>query len=298
MRRCYPNYQYVIVTHTDKNHIHNHIILNSVDFKTFHKLNFNKGILAQVQAVSNDICIENNLSVIDKDGTLFQRRDLRKLAFLKIDRCFSEITEEMNPQEEISAEESSQANNKAESYSKIILNNLEKIKTGVKNTFIGYVKYKANEIFEKTNMLPDKFAESICSNTDDAFKKFEEKEQKRKSPIKPETLKKNLKESIFTAIEKTYNNIPKSFTHKHRLKAAIDKAVHQAVDYDDFIRLMQEAGYEIKFSGRKGFAFKNEDMMRFIYAKSISLDYSESMLKYRIKNRKEPPKDVKKENRL
>ncbi|MCD7855174.1 MAG: relaxase/mobilization nuclease domain-containing protein [Clostridiales bacterium] len=72
MRRYYPNYQYVIATHTDKDHIHNHIILNSVDFKTFHKLNFNKGILAQIQAVSNDICIENNLSVIDKDGTLFR----------------------------------------------------------------------------------------------------------------------------------------------------------------------------------------------------------------------------------
>lgn len=57
---------------------------------------------------------------------------------------------------------------------------------------------------------------------------------------------------------------------------------------------MQEAGYEIKPGGRKGLVFKDEDMMRFMYAKSIALEYSESMLKYRIKNRKEPPKAIKK----
>lgn len=293
MRRYYPNYQYVIATHTDRDHIHNHIILNSVDFKTFHKLNFNKGILTQIQAVSNDICIENNLSVIDKDGTLNQRRNLRKSAFLKIDEYFKAIKKEY-PQELLPAEELSLSDEEIKNYNKIILGSLENIKQDINTSLEDYIENNSAEISEKTGLSKDEFIGFLKSNIDYAFKKFEEVHKKKKVPAKPEALNKNLKELIFTAVEKTYNNIPKIFNHKYRLKKNIDNAVQQAADYDDFIRLMQESGYEIKSGGRKGLAFKDEDMMRFMYAKSISLEYSESMLKYRIKNRKEPPKAVKK----
>jgi hypothetical protein len=64
MRRMYPDYQYVISTHTDKEHIHNHIIMCSVNLKDFHKLNSNKKSLLQMQKISDDICKENSLSVI------------------------------------------------------------------------------------------------------------------------------------------------------------------------------------------------------------------------------------------
>ena len=66
MKRMYPDYQYVIATHIDREHIHNHIILCSVNFKDYHKLNSNKTSLAKLQNISDDLCRENSLSVINR----------------------------------------------------------------------------------------------------------------------------------------------------------------------------------------------------------------------------------------
>lgn len=66
MRRMYPDFQYLISAHVDKGHIHTHIILCSVDFKTHHKLNSNKTSLARLQNINDDLCRENGLSVIDR----------------------------------------------------------------------------------------------------------------------------------------------------------------------------------------------------------------------------------------
>ncbi|MCD8215223.1 MAG: relaxase/mobilization nuclease domain-containing protein, partial [Clostridiales bacterium] len=145
MKRFYPNYQYVIATHTDKNHIHSHILINSVDFKTFHKLNFNKNVLAQIQAVSDDICLENNLSVIDTDGTLNQRRNLRKSAFMKIDEFFKAIKKEY-PQELLPAEELSLSDEEIKNYNKIILDSLENIKDSINTSLEDYIENNSTEI--------------------------------------------------------------------------------------------------------------------------------------------------------
>ena len=40
MRRMYPNYQYVVAIHTDREHLHAHIIVNAVDFENYRKLQF------------------------------------------------------------------------------------------------------------------------------------------------------------------------------------------------------------------------------------------------------------------
>ena len=69
MKRMYPNHQYVIATHTDREHIHNHIIVNAVDFVRYKKINSNKESLNVLRTISNDICIENNLSVIEPRTT-------------------------------------------------------------------------------------------------------------------------------------------------------------------------------------------------------------------------------------
>ena len=37
MKRIYPDYQYVLAVHTEKGHIHNHIIVNSVDLVNYKK---------------------------------------------------------------------------------------------------------------------------------------------------------------------------------------------------------------------------------------------------------------------
>lgn len=62
------SFQYVIATHVDKQHVHNHIIINNVDFvdfKSFETL-LNRGgkVFEKIQKLSDELCLENELSVI------------------------------------------------------------------------------------------------------------------------------------------------------------------------------------------------------------------------------------------
>jgi hypothetical protein len=65
MKRMYPDYQYVIATHIDRNHIHNHIIVCAVNFQTHRKLHSNKDSLEKMRSISDEICKENGLSIIE-----------------------------------------------------------------------------------------------------------------------------------------------------------------------------------------------------------------------------------------
>ena len=67
MRRKYPNYQYVVAVHDDREHLHAHIIMNAVDFETYHKLHTNINNILEMREISDDLCRENGLSVIPKD---------------------------------------------------------------------------------------------------------------------------------------------------------------------------------------------------------------------------------------
>ena len=55
-------YEYVISTHVDKNHIHNHIIFNAASFVDHHKYVSNKRSYHKVCRISNRICQENGLA--------------------------------------------------------------------------------------------------------------------------------------------------------------------------------------------------------------------------------------------
>ncbi len=64
MRRTFPDFQYVIATHNDKEHIHNHIIICSVNFDNFHMFPNKLATLERVRQVSNELCKEYGYSVI------------------------------------------------------------------------------------------------------------------------------------------------------------------------------------------------------------------------------------------
>ena len=55
-------YEYVISTHVDKNHIHNHIIFNAASFVDHHKYVSNKRSYHKLCRISNRICQENGLA--------------------------------------------------------------------------------------------------------------------------------------------------------------------------------------------------------------------------------------------
>ena len=62
-------YEYVIATHIDKGHLHNHIIFNSTSFKNYKKFRSEPyKTVAKIREISDKICEENGLSVIKTKG--------------------------------------------------------------------------------------------------------------------------------------------------------------------------------------------------------------------------------------
>ena len=57
-------YEFVLTTHTDKNHIHNHLIFNAVSFTDHKHYHSNKRSYHEIRSASDRICKEHGLSVI------------------------------------------------------------------------------------------------------------------------------------------------------------------------------------------------------------------------------------------
>ena len=55
-------YEYVLATHTDRNHIHNHFAINAVSFVDYKKFRMNKRIYHRLCHISNRLCAENGLT--------------------------------------------------------------------------------------------------------------------------------------------------------------------------------------------------------------------------------------------
>ncbi|WP_262743921.1 relaxase/mobilization nuclease domain-containing protein, partial [Clostridioides difficile] len=67
-------YEFVLSTHIDKGHIHNHIIFNNVNMVTGKCYHSNKKSYHQIRYQSDKLCKENNLSVIDKFYESYKRK--------------------------------------------------------------------------------------------------------------------------------------------------------------------------------------------------------------------------------
>ena len=149
-------YEYVLTTHIDKDHVHNHLIFNAVDFVNYHAYKSYKRIYYDMREVSDRLCKENGLSVIPPS----------------------------------------------------------------QNKGMGY---------------------------------------------------------------KEYTEAKRGTSWKQKLKQTIDRLVITAKDYDDFLRLMQEAGYEIKTG--KYISFRAKGQERFTRSKTIGENYTEERIKERIAGR-------------
>ena len=149
-------YEYVLTTHIDKDHVHNHLIFNAVDFVDYHAYKSYKRIYYDMREVSDRLCKENGLSVIPPS----------------------------------------------------------------QNKGMGY---------------------------------------------------------------KEYTEAKRGTSWKQKLKQTIDRIVITAKDYDDFLRLMQEAGYEIKTG--KYISFRAKGQERFTRSKTIGENYTEERIKERIAGR-------------
>ncbi|WP_295087295.1 relaxase/mobilization nuclease domain-containing protein [Ruminococcus sp.] len=67
-KKMFPNFQVAIATHIDREHIHNHILVNSVNIMTGQKWYSNKRSLSDIRRESDRLCLENGLGVIKKNN--------------------------------------------------------------------------------------------------------------------------------------------------------------------------------------------------------------------------------------
>ena len=63
----FKDYEVVIATHQNTNHIHIHFIINSVSFKSGKKYNNNLTNISKIRHISDSLCSEYGLSVLDED---------------------------------------------------------------------------------------------------------------------------------------------------------------------------------------------------------------------------------------
>lgn len=64
-KQCFPNFQVVVSTHVDKEHLHNHIIVNSCNMITGKKFHDNKESMNNNRAISDKLCRKYGVSVIN-----------------------------------------------------------------------------------------------------------------------------------------------------------------------------------------------------------------------------------------
>ena len=64
--KLFDGFECLVVTHIDREHLHNHIVVNSVSLADGHKFRYSKRELEGMKSVSDEICLSHGLGVIDR----------------------------------------------------------------------------------------------------------------------------------------------------------------------------------------------------------------------------------------
>ena len=78
--KAWPGHEVLVTTHTDAEHLHNHFVINSVHYENGRKLRQNPGTLTKLRSLSDGICQQYGLSVLEpykKDGANISSREYR-----------------------------------------------------------------------------------------------------------------------------------------------------------------------------------------------------------------------------
>ncbi len=68
VEELFPGHEFCVVTHTDEDHIHNHIMINPVNAETGKRIHDKKHVLYDLRAKSDELCIEKGLSIIENQS--------------------------------------------------------------------------------------------------------------------------------------------------------------------------------------------------------------------------------------
>ncbi|MCM1186767.1 MAG: relaxase/mobilization nuclease domain-containing protein [Lachnoclostridium sp.] len=90
VERCplFSDFEVLICTHVDKEHIHTHFVVNSVSFVDGHKFQMSKKDLEDMKVLNNNICLEHGFSICEIGQKKSNRGDIiaydrNKYQFLK-----------------------------------------------------------------------------------------------------------------------------------------------------------------------------------------------------------------------
>lgn len=71
--KCFKGFEVFVVTHKDKEHIHNHLVVNSVSLETGLKYNASNKSLWDIKRESNKICEREKLNILDLEHKAKER---------------------------------------------------------------------------------------------------------------------------------------------------------------------------------------------------------------------------------
>lgn len=81
LANTFNGFQVLVATHIDKNHLHNHLIVNSVSFENGYKIQMSKKDLQDLKDYSDKLCLEIGVSVIPKkEKTQYIKRNEYRVA--------------------------------------------------------------------------------------------------------------------------------------------------------------------------------------------------------------------------
>lgn len=81
LANTFNGFQVLVATHIDKEHLHNHLVINSVSFENGYKIQMSKKDLQYLKNYSDKICLEMGASVIPKkDKTNYIKRNEYRVA--------------------------------------------------------------------------------------------------------------------------------------------------------------------------------------------------------------------------
>ena len=81
LANTFNGFQVLVATHIDKNHLHNHLVINSVSFENGYKIQMSKKDLPYIKDYSDKLCLEIGASVIPKkEKTNYIKRNEYRVA--------------------------------------------------------------------------------------------------------------------------------------------------------------------------------------------------------------------------
>ena len=199
MAEYFKGFQVVVATHKDREHIHNHIVLNTVNFETGLKFHQSKQDLQKIKELSNQICKEYGLTVTENKS---------KISDIKINEY--------------------QARLKGISWKQLLINDIDSVmkKTNNKYEFfkeMNKLGYKVNWSKEKLSIIYTTPKGYKCSDRklhnekylrENMEKYFKEKSKKFiKSVCKEKVRYKSIHSSLVDIIEQLSRNKQAEDTH-------------------------------------------------------------------------------------